>query len=114
MPGFARPIELSIPISVSAMRTGVLPSRGSGVTVLVTKASRPRATSGAVSASRQPEALSSTKHRSLDAEALELAFDLHCAAVAGSVAAGHGGFPGQLSGGCQRAERLQHRPWPAG
>ena len=39
MPGFARPIELSIPRSVSAIRTGGLPSRGSGVTVFVTNAS---------------------------------------------------------------------------
>src|SRR5436309_10294990 len=54
MPGFASPIELSIPTSVSAMRTGAFPSRGSGVTVFVTNASSERATSGAVSASRQP------------------------------------------------------------
>src|SRR6266498_4159543 len=39
------------------MRTGALPSRGSGVTVLLTNASSERATSGAVSASRQPLAL---------------------------------------------------------
>jgi hypothetical protein len=38
-PGFARPIALSMPWSVSAMRTGGLPSRASGVTVLVTNAS---------------------------------------------------------------------------
>ena len=63
-PGFASPIEFSIPTSVSAIRTGGLPSRGSGVIVFVTKASSERATSGAVSASRQPEALSSTEHRS--------------------------------------------------
>ena len=48
IPGFCRPIEFSIPLSVSAMRGGGLPSRGSGVTVFVTKASRLRATSGAV------------------------------------------------------------------
>src|SRR5438552_3929544 len=59
-PGFASPIEFSIPTSLSAIRTGALPPRGSGVTVFVTKASSDRATSGAVSASRQPEALSST------------------------------------------------------
>ena len=46
MPGFASPIEFSIPTSVSAIRTGGLPSRGSGVTVFVTKASSERATSG--------------------------------------------------------------------
>ena len=39
MPGFARPIEFSIPCSTSAIRTGALPSRGSGVTVFVTNAS---------------------------------------------------------------------------
>src|SRR5204862_2646735 len=59
-PGFARPIEFSIPTSVSAIRTGALPPRGSGVTVFVTNASSERATSGAVSASRQPEAFRST------------------------------------------------------
>ena len=47
------------PLLVSAMRGGGLPSRGSGVTVFVTNASRLRATSGATRASRQPEALSS-------------------------------------------------------
>src|SRR5439155_20809805 len=57
MPGFASPMELSIPTSVSAMRTGAFPSRGSGVTVFVTNASSERATSGAISASRQPLAL---------------------------------------------------------
>ena len=36
MPGFARPIAFSIPPSTSAIRVGSLPSRGSGVTVLVT------------------------------------------------------------------------------
>ena len=59
-PGLASPIEFSIPTSVSAIRTGALPPRGSGVTVFVTKASSERATSGAVSASRQPEAFRST------------------------------------------------------
>jgi len=56
IPGFASPIEFSIPCSTSAIRGGAFPSRGSGVTVFVTKASRDRATAGAVSASRQPEA----------------------------------------------------------
>src|SRR5207237_4717965 len=59
-PGFASPIEFNIPPSVSAIRTGALPPRGSGVTVFVTKASSERATSGAASASRQPEAFRST------------------------------------------------------
>ena len=79
MPGFASPIELSIPTSVSAIRTGRFPSRGSGVTVFVTKASSARATSGASSASRQPEALRITRasrHGPSDAEALQLAVDL--------------------------------------
>ena len=57
IPGLASPIEFSIPTSVSAIRTGSFPSRGSGVTVFVTKTSSCRATSGAVRASRQPEAL---------------------------------------------------------
>src|SRR5215831_19608973 len=96
MPGFARPIELSIPTSVSAMRTGVLPSRGSGVTVLVTNASSARATSGAASASRQPDALSSTEHRPFDAEPLQAAVELDRAAVAGAVAARHRRFPRHL------------------
>ena len=39
MPGLASPIEFSIPASVSAIRSGALPSRGSGVTVFVTNAS---------------------------------------------------------------------------
>ena len=57
MPGPWRPIELSMPASVSAIRTGWLPSRGSGVIVFVTNASSASATSGAVRASRQPLAL---------------------------------------------------------
>src|SRR5439155_5945179 len=114
MPGFARPMELSIPTSVSAIRTGVFPSRGSGVTVFVTNASRLRATSGAMSASRHPEALSSTEHRSLDTQTLELAVDLHRAAVARAVAASHRRLPRQLCRGGERAHRLQHRLGPAG
>src|SRR6266516_4672136 len=96
MPGFASPIAFNIPTSVSAIRTGSLPPRGSGVTVLVTKASSSAATSGAVSASRQPLALSSRKDRSLHAEAHELAVDLDRAAVAGAVAARHRRLPGEL------------------
>src|SRR5207302_6407417 len=109
MPGFARPIELSIPTSVSAMRTGVLPSRGSGVTVLVTNASSERATSGAVNASRQPEALSSMQHGALDAQPFELAVDLHRAAVARAVAAGHRRFPRQLGVRREPTDSLEHR-----
>src|SRR5881394_1619464 len=114
MPGFARPIAFSIPSSVSAMRTGSLPPRGSGVTVLVTKASSPAATSGAVSASRQPLALSSRKDWSFHAEALELAVDLDGAAVAGAVAAGHRGLPGELRVRGQTADGLEHRRGAAG
>src|SRR2546430_17355733 len=110
MPGLARPIEFSIPTSVSAMRTGVLPSRGSGVTVLVTKASRLRATSGAVRASRQPLALSSRmQHRSFDAQAPELTVDPHRAAPAGAVAARHRRLPRELGIGSEAPDRLQHR-----
>src|SRR5947208_6146126 len=114
MPGLASPMELSIPTSVSAIRTGVLPSRGSGVTVLVTNASRLRATSGAIRASRHPEALSSTEHRSFHAETLELPVDLHRAAVAGAVAAGHRGFPRELCLRGKRSDRIEHRFRPAG
>src|SRR6476660_7386954 len=97
MPGFASAIELSIPTSVSAMRTGGLPSRGSGVTVFVTNASRAHAVSGAVSASRQPEALSSMReHRPFDAQAFPVAVELDRAAVAGAVAARHRCLPREL------------------
>ena len=57
MPGPWRPIELSIPAPVSAIRDGRVALTGSGVIVFVTKASSCAATSGAVSASRQPLAL---------------------------------------------------------
>src|SRR5215210_1510984 len=104
IPGFWSPIELSIPWSVSAIRTGRLPARGSGVTVFVTKASRPRATVGAASASRQPEALSSTQHGPFHTEAFELAADLDDAAVARAVAAGHRCLPGELSAVGERGD----------
>src|SRR4249919_280463 len=104
-----------MPTSVSAMRTGWLPSRGSGVTVLVTNASSSRATSGAVSASRQPLALSSRmEDRPFHAEALEHAVDLDRAAVAGAVATGHGRLPGELCVRGQPPHRLEHRLRPAG
>src|SRR4029453_8397457 len=114
MPGFARPIEFNIPTSVSAMRTGALPPRGSGVTVLVTKGSRERATSGAVSASRHPEALSSIQYRSLDAQTLELAADLDRTAVTRPVAACHRRFPREWC--CRRPgpNGLEHRLRSAG
>src|SRR5207248_5722802 len=114
MPGLASPIELSMPTSVSAMRTGALPSRGSGVTVLVTNASSERATSGAVSASRQPEALSSMQYRSFHAQTLQLAVDLDRAAVARAVAARHRRLPRELRSGCEPADGLEHRLRAAG
>src|SRR5207244_13061485 len=112
-PGFARPIELSIPASVSAMRTGRLPARGSGVTVFVTKPSSERATPGAVSASRQPEALSSTEYGSFHAEPLPGPLDLDHAAVAGAVAAGHRRLPRQLRVRTECTDGLEHRLGPA-
>src|SRR5581483_6164741 len=101
-PGFARPIAFSIPCAVSAIRGGAFPSRGSGVIVFVTNASSCRATCGAASASRQPEALSSRgKDRPLHAESLELPVDLDRAAVAGAVPARHRRLP------CEHVEPLQ-------
>src|SRR3954447_12755718 len=113
MPGLARPIELSIPTSVSAIRTGVFPSRGNGVTVFVTKASRLRATSGATSASRHPEALSSTEPRPVDAEPPEPPADVDGAPVARPVTAGHRRLPRELRAGRDVADRLEHRLRPA-
>src|SRR6266540_2932686 len=109
MPGLASPIEFSIPTSVSAIRTGLLPSRGSGVTVLVTKASRLRATSGAASASRHPDALSSTEHRPLHAQAFQLAADLDRTAVTPAVAARHRGLPRELGRRRDAAHGVEHR-----
>src|SRR6266542_5375656 len=104
-----------MPASVSAIRAGALPSRGSGVTVFVTKASKERATSGAASASRHPEALSSRiQNGSFDTEAPQLAVDLDRAAVAGAEAAGHRGLPGELRPRGDPAHRLQHRLGAAG
>ena len=54
-PGFARPIELIIPLGVSAIRGGGLPSRGLSVTVLLTNAPRPSVP--AINASSVPEPL---------------------------------------------------------
>src|SRR5712692_7756977 len=96
IPGLARPIEFSIPTSVSTIRTGALPSRGRGVTVLVTNPSRLRAMAGAVSASRQPDALSSIEDRPFDAETFEDAVDLDRTAVAGAKATCHGRLPREL------------------
>src|SRR5580765_4228234 len=101
-----------MPTSVSAMRTGVLPSRGSGVTVFVTNASSARATCGAAIASRHPEALSSTEHRPLDAQPLEAAVDLDGAAVARSEAASHRRFPCKLRAGCDGPHGFEHRLRP--
>src|SRR5215212_7770950 len=103
-----------MPTSVSAIRTGALPSRPSGVTVFVTKASRLRATSGAVSASRQPLALSSRKDGPFYAEAPELAVDLDHAPVAGAVAARHRRLPRELRVRRQATDLFQHRLRAAG
>ena len=120
MPGPWSPIELSIPCSVSAIRTGGLPSRGSGVIVFVTNPSSDRATSGAASASRQPEALRSrTRHaraqyRALEAEADVAAVARDDAAVAGAVAAGHRRLAGELRARHEALERVEHRLRAAG
>jgi hypothetical protein len=84
------------------------------VIVFVTKASSERATSGAVRASRQPEALSSTEHWSFHTETLELAVDLDGTAVAGPVTAGHRRLPGKLCVVDPLAERREHRLGAAG
>src|SRR6185295_5074213 len=107
-PGLASPIAFSIPCSVSAIRTGGFPPRGGGVIVFVTNPSSERATSGAVSASRQPEALSSSKDGSFHAQPLQLAVDLDRAAVARAVAAGHRRLPRELRVGGERADGLEH------
>src|SRR6476661_10060777 len=103
-------MAFSIPCAVSAMRGGALPSRGSGVIVFVTNPSSRRATSGATSASRQPDALSSSKEdRSFHAEALQRAVDLDDAAVARAIAAGHRCFPRELRAGTLPGDRVEHR-----
>src|SRR5439155_9726869 len=102
-----------MPTSVSAMRTGAFPSRGSGVIVFVTYASSARATSGTVSASRQPDALSSTQDRAFHAQTLQLAVDLDRAAVARAVAARHRRFPRELCARHEPAQRVEHRLRPA-
>src|SRR3954469_19936929 len=127
MPGLASPMAFSIPTSVSAIRTGALPARGSGVTVFVTYASSVAATSGATSASRQPLALSSRKDRPFHAEPLELPPELdHAAvrrglaaglahpAVAGAIAAGHRPLPRELGVRTEPPNGREHRLGPAG
>src|SRR4029453_17083248 len=98
----------------SAMRTGGFPSRESGVIVFVTNPSSDRATYGAVSASRQPEALSRSKDGSFPAESLQLAVDLDRAAVARAVATCHRRLPRELRVGRERADGLEHRFRTAG
>src|SRR5437868_4572817 len=99
-----------MPTSVPAMRTGSLPSRGSGMIGLVTNTSSAFATSGTVNASRQPLALSSsTEHRSLDTETLQLTVDLDGAAVACAVPARHRRFPRELRSWTERTHSLEHR-----
>ncbi len=93
-PGLASPIELSIPDAVSAIRGGSLPGRGSGVIVFVTKASSCRAVSGAVSASRQPEAFSSITARSLcDTSSLARSVAVSKTPGASGAGAGHDAAP---------------------
>src|ERR671930_512860 len=103
-----------MPTSVSAIRTGGFPARGSGVIVFVTKTSNDRATSGAASASRQPDALSNSKNRPLHAKTSELAVDLDHAAVAGTVTARHRRLPGELRIGNEVPHSNEHRLRPAG
>ena len=119
---------MSIPCAVSAIRGGALPSRGSGVTVLVTNASSCRATSGAASASRQPLALriltrppprarrtrAASSTGPFEAEPLERAVDLDDAAVAGAVAARHRRLPRELRRRAERGDRVEHRLRAAG
>src|SRR6266849_8778156 len=112
-PGLARPIAFNIPYAVSAMRGGAFPSRGNGVIVFVTNPSSWRATSGATSASRQPDALSSNEDRSFYAKPFELAADLDRAPVAAAVAARHRRFPRELRARALHRDGLQHRLRPA-
>ena len=125
MPGFWSPIEFSIQPPVSAIRGGGFPSRGSGVTVFVTNASRLRATSGAVSASRQPLAFRSgivavdhcsTAHgattqpgEQAQADRSCVLSDFHNAAIAGAVSASHRRLPRELRAGSERPDGLEHR-----
>ena len=101
----SRPIELSMSRSVSAIRSGSFP-RAVCVTVCRRSASSERATSGAASASRQPEALQ--QGRDLQAQALVVPVDLDDAAVAGAVPAGHG-RPPRPTGPQARASRARPR-----
>src|SRR4051794_21046126 len=135
-PGFASPIEFTIPAGVSAMRTGGLPSRGCSVTVFVTKAPSPSVpaasassvpdpfTSGLRSAMPQNSARRSGEDTRrlhdgpLDAEPLPRAVDADGAPVAGAEAARHGGLHRELTGdvvlGAQGRNRLEHPVGPAG
>ena len=100
IPGLASPIELSMPTSVSAMRTGSLPSRGSGVTVFVTKASKllrdVRRGERVETAGGVQDHAACSRTGPFDTEAFELSVDLDRAAVARAVAAGHRRLPGEL------------------
>ena len=62
-----------------------------------------------MSASRQPEALSSRKDGSFDAETLQRSVDLDDAAVTRAVAAGHRRLPRELSARRNRSDRAEHR-----
>src|SRR5206468_2219693 len=112
-PGLARPIELTIPDGVSAIRGGGFPSRGWSVTVLVTNAETPSVPETRASSvpdpftngdgSRTPQNVVSSDgtarlhHRALDTQPLPAPVDLDRAPVAGSEAAGHGGLQGELA-----------------
>ena len=112
MPGPCRPIEFSIPWSVSAIRGGGFPSRGSGVIVFVTKASSARRDLGGgqrVEAARGVEDRDARRVTARDRSALRTRstgpsthsrryarLELDHAAVARAVAAGHRRLPRQL------------------
>jgi hypothetical protein len=103
---------------------GSFPCRGKGVIVFVTKASRESATSGAVSASRQPLALRigtlsvrdgpMCQDGACHAEALEPAVELDDAAVAGTKAARHRRLPGELRARDEAANSFEHGLGAAG
>ena len=80
----------------------------------VTNPSSCRATSGAVNASRHPEALSSRKDRPVHTKTPQLAVDLDRTAVAGAVPAGHRRLAGELGVGDELSNRFQHRLGAAG
>ena len=96
-PGLARPIELSIPTSVSAIRTGALPPRAERRDRLRHEGvERPRGLGRGQRVEAAGGVKQQRRHRPFHAEPLPLAVDLDGAAVAGAVAAGHRRLPGEL------------------